>query len=499
MRLHESRSKRWRWFWVLGVSVALGCNEGSDSGSSDPSLLESDVLVARSSDDGATWTEPSALNAAAVEILGSEANPQLATDALGTWLAVWRSTKLGDLPRTDSDLLVARSTDAGATWTGHAELNTNASTDEGGDDQVQLVTDGAGVWIAVWQSWDSLGDTIGTDGDVLFARSTDDGVTWTDPAPLDSTAATDTEDDNHPQLTTDGAGNWVAVWYTAEGYNRPLIPEYPPDSDKQPLPDRDIMTSRSTDNGLTWSPAVALNTNAADDPGGDSNPQVVTDGTNWIATWEIRDVNASAVYPNALGVDGDVLCARSTDAGLTWTDPAPVNTNAAQKAIPGTPRYNPQADRFPQLATDGAGTWVAVWMSEDDLGSFVTPVRSLIDRDADILFARSTNNGATWSDPLWLNSNAPSDAFTDIDTHPQIATDGTTWIVTWVSINTLGGTIGADRDILMARSTDGGLTWTDPAPVNANAASDVGDDDAQQVSTDGLGNWTAIWHATLWP
>ena len=32
-----------------------------------------------------------------------------------------------------------------------------------------MATDGAGNWVAVWQSNDSLGDTIGTDFDILYA------------------------------------------------------------------------------------------------------------------------------------------------------------------------------------------------------------------------------------------------------------------------------------------------------------------------------------------
>ena len=50
------------------------------------------------------------------------------------------------------------------------------------------------------------------DYDILYARSTDNGVTWTDPAALNTNAATDTGDDTRPQVTTDGAGNWIAVW-----------------------------------------------------------------------------------------------------------------------------------------------------------------------------------------------------------------------------------------------------------------------------------------------
>ena len=59
----------------------------------------------------------------------------------------------------------------------------------------QVTTDGAGNWVAVWHSNDSLGGTIGTDADILVSRSTDAGGTWTAPAPLNTNAGSDSGDD----------------------------------------------------------------------------------------------------------------------------------------------------------------------------------------------------------------------------------------------------------------------------------------------------------------
>jgi lipid-binding SYLF domain-containing protein len=172
-----------------------------------------DILVARSTDDGVTWTAPAALNTNAASEGGDDAWPQLTTDEQGTWVAVWRSpNSLGGTIGTDDDILVARSTDDGVTWTAPAALNTNAGSDAGYDVVPQLTTDGRGTWVAVWHSEDSLGGTIGTDWDILVARSTDDGVTWTAPAALNTNAGGDAADDTIPQLTTDGEGAWVAVW-----------------------------------------------------------------------------------------------------------------------------------------------------------------------------------------------------------------------------------------------------------------------------------------------
>src|SRR5262245_13703184 len=79
-------------------------------------------------------------------------------------------------------------------------LNTNAATDTGDDARPAITTDGHGTWIAVWGTTDDLGGTIGTDGDILAARSTDNGTTWSAPAPVNGNAGSDTGADEEAQI-----------------------------------------------------------------------------------------------------------------------------------------------------------------------------------------------------------------------------------------------------------------------------------------------------------
>jgi hypothetical protein len=51
----------------------------------------------------------------------------------------------------------------------------------------------------------------------------------------------------------------------------------------------------------------------------------------------------------------------------------------------------------------------------------------------------------------------------------------------------------ADNDVRVARSADGSVTWTAPAALNANAASDAEDDTLPQQTTDAQGTWIAVW------
>ncbi len=161
----------------------------------------------------AMWSAPAALSTNAATDSNCD-GPRVTTDGGGNWVAVWVSDDdLGGTIGSDGDILVSRSLDNGATWTAPAPLNTNADTELGSSESSpQVTTDGGGNWVAVWDSWDDLGGTIGTDFDILVSRSTDNGVTWTALVALNTNADTDSNQDERPQVTTDGAGNWVAVW-----------------------------------------------------------------------------------------------------------------------------------------------------------------------------------------------------------------------------------------------------------------------------------------------
>jgi len=414
-------------------------------------------MLAQGGTPAYAWTYPAALNTNAATDSGTDYYPQVTTDGGGNWVAVWYSTEnLGGTIGTDYDILVARSTDNGASWTAPAALNTNAGSDSGDDYDPQVTTDGTGNWLAVWFSNDGLGGAIGTDFDILLARSTDNGATWTAPAALNTNAAADSGDDREPQVTTDGGGNWLTVWCSWGGTFGT---------------DYDILVARSTDNGATWTAPAALNTNATTDSGNDRVAQVTTDGGgNWLAVWMSNDSLGS------IGMDDDILVSRSTDNGATWTAPAALNTNAGSDS---------GDDYDPQVTTDGTGNWLAVWFSDDSLGD-------TIGTDWDVLVARSTDNGASWTAPAALNTNAATDSA--YDTRTQVTTDGGgNWVAVWDSDESLGDTIGTDRDILVSRSTDNGASWTAPAALNTNAASDSGGDFRPQVATDGGGNWLAVW------
>lgn len=177
-----------------------------------------------------------------------------------------------------------------------------------------------------------------------------------------------------------------------------------------------------------------------------------------------------------VGKDGDILFSRSVNSGQTWSRVGIVNDNAATDL---------GSDEFPRIASDGYGTWVVVWNSNNTLDGKGFG-------DDHVFYSRSTDNGTTWSPVAEIDANAATDPGYDIQ--PAIATDGFgNWVVAWTSGNDLGGTIGGEGDILFSCSTDNGITWPEVDALNANADSDLPGDFSVRVVTDGMGHWTAAW------
>jgi hypothetical protein len=113
-----------------------------------------------------------------------------------TWVVAWISNEdLGGTAGTDDDIFVSRSTDSSVTWSAVQTLNSNASADTQGDYDPYVITDGNGNWVAVWDSNEDLGGTAGTDYDIFVSRSTNNGVTWSAVQTLNSNATTDTGGD----------------------------------------------------------------------------------------------------------------------------------------------------------------------------------------------------------------------------------------------------------------------------------------------------------------
>jgi hypothetical protein len=406
-------------------------------------------------------SDPALLNTNGTLDTETDAEPDIATDGAGNWVATWQSEEnLGGTAGTDWDIFVATSSDNGATWSAPALVNTNGNSDSGNDLFPVVASDGAGNWVAAWFSSENLGGTAGTDPDIFVATSSDNGATWSAPALVNTNGTSDSGGDINPVVASDGAGNWVAAWYSDENLGGTAGT------------DPDIFAASSTDNGATWSAPALLNTNGTSDSGDDYETDIASDGAGtWVAAWRSEENLGGAA-----GADPDIFAASSTDNGATWSAPVLLNTNGNSDS---------GDDFFPVVASEGAGTWVAAWFSTENLDG-------MAGTDRDCFVASSTDNGATWSAPALLNTNGASDS--EVDDYVDIATDGAgNWVAAWRSGENLGGAAGTDLDIFAASSTDNGATWSAPALLNTNGTSDSGNDFMPVVATDGAGNWVAAW------
>ncbi len=284
-----------------------------------------------------------------------------------------------------------------------------------------------------------------------------------------------------------------------------------------------IVVSRSTDGGLTWSPATAIAEDAdgdvavdkptitADptraghvyavwdrltglasaDPSLDTGPAWISRSTNGGETWEpprvLHDPGPDAqtissqivVLPDGALVDVfvritaastpgarfDVVAMRSADAGDTWTGPFVVSGLGSIGAVdPKTGHPIRAGEVVPSSAADGAGRlWVA-WQDARFSGRV---------RDG-IALASSEDGGVTWSVPVQVNRAPLVQAF-----RPAVAASGATLAVTYYDLrfDVEGDAERTWVTVWRATTGDGGATWDElpeGGPFDLRSVPDAG-------------------------
>jgi hypothetical protein len=221
-----------------------------------------------------------------------------------------------------------------------------------------------------------------------------------------------------------------------------------------------ILASRSTNKGASWSaPAVLIDDNDLrffnDKESITADP---TDENLVYAVWDrIYKPGQSKGFPsqvNSFAFRGAPYLARSTDDGQTWEPARRISSNANLFTIGN------------QIVVLPDGTLIdfAAYFT----GSGVQPAN----HGYKAVF-RSTDHGVTWSKPIIIDqvtevgTRIPDGSFPVRAGGDDIAVDPQTGdlYAAWTDSRFNDGT---HNDIVVSKSTDGGLTWSAPAKASKN-------------------------------
>ena len=255
--------------------------------------------------------------------------------------------------------------------------------------------------------------------DIGVARSADGGATWGTPGFLHLTfnsgdSSSPYERVSDPSVAYDAAHG---VWLVS---SIPLLPN-------TSVPT--VFVNRSTDDGLTWGPAISL-------------PPPVAHSVDLDKNWTVCDTHAASPFYGHCYTeldnfgDGDLeLMSTSTDGGLTWS--TPIQTAGHDKGLGGQPVVQPN-------------------------GRVIVPFESL---KGTISAFSSDNGGASWGKAFTVSHIRLHGNTGGLRTSPlpsaEIAADGRVFVA-WEDCRFRKGCTA--NDIVFSTSTDG-ANWSDVARV----------------------------------
>jgi PKD domain len=349
------------------------------------------IIQSASRPAGGNWGPPVDLSAP-----GQNAEePQVAVDAAGDAVAVWRRFNGSSL------VIQAASRSADGTWEPAVELSASGEDAE----EPAVSVDPAGDAVAVWTRSD------GSD-DIVQAVTRPAGGVWQSTVDLSATGS----NASRPHVTLDAAGDAVAVWERFNGAN-------------------EIVQAAGRQAGGTWQAPTNLSEASEDaeepavsvDPAGDA-----------VAVWWRYDGS------------NEIIQAASRPAGGTWQ--GPTNLSA-----PGDGAIEPH------VAVDPAGDAVAVWTRYDGSDYIVQ--------------SASRAAGGTWGAPADL-STMGQDAG-----HAEVGVDAAgDAVAVWERFD-------GSNFVVQAASRAAGGAWGQPQDLSAPGRNA----EEPAVAVDSQGDAVAAW------
>jgi len=299
----------------------------------------------------AEWPSDPTVNVPICTAAGDQYTPQLVSDGAGGAIIVWEDH------RSNTHIYAQRVNSNGVVlWTTNGVLLISTDTVYY-QSYPQLISDGVGGAIIVWEYH------LGGSARIYAQRVNSNGVMlWTtDGVPI-CTAA---ENQEHPQLVSDGSGGAIITWYDSRSGNY------------------DIYAQRINANGVVlWAIDGVPICTAANNQ---SLPQLVSDGAGGaIITWQDTRSGNWHIYAQRVNANGVVL----------WTtNGVPICTTS-------------NTEQYLQLVSDGSGGAIITWYDS----------RS---GNADIYTQRVNSNGVV----LWTTDGVPICTAANTQQYPRLVSD----------------------------------------------------------------------------
>ena len=307
-----------------------------------------------------------------------------------------------------TSMVLSRTTDLGATWTTTLVNDARSQPDPKPENTggFGLAVDRSGAEDTVYVSYDRDWSATAPDGhplenkeEVVVSVSTDGGASFGQPVNLN----------DHSRLTMTVAGQSYPLHFQT-AFGRPFLVAHDgvvlavgdsgPPADNEPPDDvydgifgesDPMLVARSTDRGRTWTVSELskpIYGAAGSHTGMGWTPEGGPDGTFVLAYSATPGDTPSASR-------ADIVVQRSTDNGVTWTDPVAINDD--------NPR-DQYTNFYPQLDVAPNGRVDVIWQDNREQTDYLVEVR----------YTYSTDGGATW---------APNMGVTDqkIDFYPGIS------------------------------------------------------------------------------
>ncbi len=351
-----------------------------------------------SSDGGQNWTYNCAPWHTSVTGGVTSANayfgsdPALAWDAQGRAYACYMLLSQNSAGSAGASIVVARSTDVGATWQqlGSPVVNRIGVTTSLDDKEMMAIDATSGQAHSfpgrIYVIWD--------EGNVERIAHSDDGATWTTVQPASNTGAIG------GNLVIGADGTVYAIW---SRYNVETI-----------------VFSKSTDGGTTWTAPAVIATLALQSFGSNNLPPAQDQrGINGFGAIDVDKNPNSAFFGNLYvsftdfptgvtsGADLNTYIVRSTNGGTSWGTRVKVNDDNF-----GASQF------FPWLAVDQSdGTLNVSWID-----SRIDP----LNRKTQAVYARSSDGGASF-EPNILVTDGGASFRNGVNYADENSTDNTTY------------------------------------------------------------------------